>query len=71
MVAAGQIDIVIDPGLKIFDYAALIPIIEEAGGVVSDWEGNKLELKNNARMLACSSEEVWRAAIEVINSKSV
>ncbi len=69
MLATGFIDLVIDPGLKIYDYAALIPIIEMAGGFVSDWQGNKLELKSGARMLAAGSKEIQQQALEVINSK--
>jgi histidinol phosphatase-like enzyme (inositol monophosphatase family) len=39
MVAAGHIDLVIESGLKPYDILALIPIIEGAGGVVTDWRG--------------------------------
>jgi histidinol phosphatase-like enzyme (inositol monophosphatase family) len=39
MVALGQVDIQIDPILKIWDAAAVQPIIEEAGGQFSDWSG--------------------------------
>ena len=39
MLAAGHIDLVIEAGLKTYDIAALIPIIEGAGGVVTTWDG--------------------------------
>ena len=39
MVAAGHADIVVEAGLKPYDIVALIPIIEGAGGRVTDWEG--------------------------------
>jgi myo-inositol-1(or 4)-monophosphatase len=39
MLAAGQIDLALDAGLKPYDIAALIPIIEGAGGVVATWDG--------------------------------
>ncbi len=39
MLAMGQIDIVIESGLKPYDIVALIPIIEGAGGVVTTWTG--------------------------------
>ena len=39
MVAAGNIDVVIEASLKSFDIAALIPIIERAGGKVTTWSG--------------------------------
>lgn len=37
--AAGHVDLVIESGLKPYDVAALIPIIEGAGGVISTWGG--------------------------------
>ena len=40
MVAAGNIDIVVESGLKPFDIVALIPIIEQAGGIVTGWNGS-------------------------------
>jgi histidinol phosphatase-like enzyme (inositol monophosphatase family) len=39
MLAAGHVDCVIEAGLKTYDIAPLIPIIEGAGGVVTDWSG--------------------------------
>ncbi len=39
MVAHGLVDLVIEAGLEPYDVAALIPIIEAAGGVISDWRG--------------------------------
>jgi len=40
MLAAGHIDAVIERDLKLWDVQALIPIIEGAGGVITDWQGN-------------------------------
>src|SRR5690606_17590513 len=40
MVATGRADLMIDPQMSLWDAAALQPIIEEAGGVFCDWEGN-------------------------------
>lgn len=39
MLAMGQIDHVLETGLKLVDYVPLIPIIEGAGGVITDWSG--------------------------------
>lgn len=43
MLAAGQIDLVVESGLLPYDIVALIPIIEQAGGVVTDWDGGPAE----------------------------
>jgi histidinol phosphatase-like enzyme (inositol monophosphatase family) len=42
MVALGTLDLVVEPGLKPWDIEAAIPVIEAAGGVVTDWRGEPL-----------------------------
>ena len=64
--ASGFVDIVIDPGLKVYDYAALVPIIEMAGGVITDWEGNDLELKSGVRVIAAANKELHAKALQII-----
>lgn len=43
LLANGHLDIVCEAGLKLFDYAALVPVVEGAGGTMSDWQGNPLD----------------------------
>ena len=43
MVALGRIDLVIESGLKPWDYEPLIPVIEGAGGKVSNWRGEAVD----------------------------
>jgi myo-inositol-1(or 4)-monophosphatase len=42
MIALGHIDLVIESGLKAWDVCALMPVIEGAGGVVTDWRGKRV-----------------------------
>jgi histidinol phosphatase-like enzyme (inositol monophosphatase family) len=39
MVALGRIDMVAETGLKVWDWSALVPVVEAAGGLVTDWTG--------------------------------
>jgi fructose-1,6-bisphosphatase/inositol monophosphatase family enzyme len=39
MLAAGRIDLVAESGLKVWDWSALVPVIEAAGGEVTNWRG--------------------------------
>jgi fructose-1,6-bisphosphatase/inositol monophosphatase family enzyme len=64
--ASGFVDIVIDPGLKVYDYAALVPIIEMAGGVVTDWKGNDLKLKSNVHLVACANQELHEKVLKIL-----
>jgi histidinol phosphatase-like enzyme (inositol monophosphatase family) len=64
MVAAGQVDIVADPGLQSYDIAALIPLIEQAGGVVTTFDGGPAE--NGGDILAAATPELHAAARELL-----
>jgi histidinol phosphatase-like enzyme (inositol monophosphatase family) len=62
MLAAGQVDLVIESGLKPYDIVALIPIIEGAGGVITTWDGQSA--KNGGRILAAATPALHRLAME-------
>ncbi|WOL01230.1 hypothetical protein Cni_G09944 [Canna indica] len=42
LLASGFVDLVIESGLKPYDFLSLVPVIEGAGGSITDWEGQKL-----------------------------
>jgi fructose-1,6-bisphosphatase/inositol monophosphatase family enzyme len=52
LVASGHIDIVIESGLKIYDFAALVPIVEGAGGTMCDWAGDPLNAESAGDVIA-------------------
>jgi histidinol phosphatase-like enzyme (inositol monophosphatase family) len=64
LLALGQIDLVVEAGLKPFDILPLIPIIERAGGVVSSWEGG--DPREGGRILAAGDPRLHAAAVEVL-----
>jgi histidinol phosphatase-like enzyme (inositol monophosphatase family) len=64
MIAAGQVDVVADPGLKSYDIAALIPIIEQAGGVVTTFDGGRAE--GGGDIIAAATPELHAAALAVL-----
>jgi inositol-phosphate phosphatase / L-galactose 1-phosphate phosphatase / histidinol-phosphatase len=53
LLAAGFIDLVVEAGLKPYDYAALVPVIVGAGGSMTDWQGRPLSLASDGHVLAC------------------
>ncbi|MDX1604797.1 MAG: inositol monophosphatase family protein, partial [Candidatus Competibacterales bacterium] len=63
LLAAGFIDLVAEADLKPYDYLAQIPIIEGAGGVISDWQGRPLGLESDGRVLAAATPELHREAL--------
>lgn len=52
LLASGYIDIVAESGLKLHDYAALVPVVEGAGGLMSDWQGHPLDMHSDGSVLA-------------------
>jgi myo-inositol-1(or 4)-monophosphatase len=64
MVAAGHLDMSLDPNTQIYDVAALIPIIRGAGGHVGSWSGNNPE--QGGDILAASSQELFEAAVRAM-----
>jgi histidinol phosphatase-like enzyme (inositol monophosphatase family) len=59
--AAGTIDMVAETGLKSHDVCALIPVIEGAGGVVTDWRGNKPKL--GGQIVAAANRKILDEAL--------
>ncbi|MCJ2089955.1 histidinol-phosphatase [Methylobacterium sp. E-005] len=65
MLAAGQIDLVVEAGLKPYDIVALIPIIEGAGGRVTAWDGGSAA--GGGRVVAAGDPRLHAAALRVLN----
>ncbi|CAN5639345.1 histidinol-phosphatase [soil metagenome] len=51
-VASGWLDIVVEAGLKIHDFAALVPVVEGAGGRMCDWQGDPLTADSIGEVIA-------------------
>ena len=66
LVAIGQIDVVAEATMKIWDWAALTPIIEGAGGRLTDWSGRKLEAGGDGRALAVGDPGLLEQAIALL-----
>lgn len=65
LLAMGHIDLVVEAGLKPFDIIPLIPIIERAGGIVTNWEGG--DPRGGGRILAAGDPRVHAAALKVLS----
>lgn len=65
MLAAGQVDLVVEAGLKPYDICALIPIIEGAGGRVTSWDGGSAA--KGGRVIAAGDPRLHEAALKLLN----
>ncbi len=55
LLASGHCELVCEASLKPYDYCALIPIVEGAGGAISDWHGNTLDINSCGEVLAAAN----------------
>ena len=52
LLASGHVDIVVEAGLKLHDFAALVPVVEGAGGRMCDWSGDPLTADSDGKVIA-------------------
>jgi len=58
LLASGHVDAVVEMSLEPYDYLALVPVIEGAGGVITDWQGHALHQNSDGRVIAAASPEL-------------
>lgn len=66
MLAAGNVDLVVEAGLQPYDIMALIPIIEAAGGMVTEWNGGPAE--DGGGIVAAATPDLHAAAMEALHA---
>ena len=65
LLAAGQIDLVIEAGLHAYDVQAPIAVIEAAGGIVTDWQGGPAH--DGGRVLAAANPVIHAQALDLLD----
>ena len=66
MLASGHVDLVIEAGLKLYDFAALVPVVEGAGGRMCDWHGARLDSGSDGRVIAAGDPELIEAVLDAL-----
>jgi myo-inositol-1(or 4)-monophosphatase len=69
LLALGLIDLIAETTYRIWDWAALVPIIEGAGGVITDWSGQPLRPGADGSVLAAGDAALHEAARAVLNEQ--
>ncbi len=64
LLAAGQVDLVIEAGLNPYDIQAPIAVIQAAGGIVTDWQGGPAH--DGGRALAAANAEIHAEALAIL-----
>lgn len=68
LIASGFMDIAVEASLKPYDFAALIPVIEGAGGKICDWQGKPLTLQSSGEVIALGDPALWPAAQKLLQN---
>lgn len=68
LLASGRTDAAFDTRLKLWDFAPFRPIIEGAGGVVTDWEGRPLDHKTGKRIMAAGDPARHREMLHLVEN---
>ncbi|HEX6111311.1 MAG TPA: histidinol-phosphatase [Geminicoccaceae bacterium] len=66
LLAMGSIDLIVEADLDVHDFMALIPVIEGAGGVVTDWQGAALTPTSDGRIVAAGDAKVHEHALKLL-----
>lgn len=66
LLAAGHIDLVIEADLKPYDVGGLIPVIEQAGGIITTWQGGPAE--KGGDIIAAGSRAVYEEAMALLKA---
>ena len=64
MLASGFVDLVVEAGLEAYDIQALIPIVEGAGGVITDWRGASAQ--NGGTVAACGDPQMHADLLDLL-----
>lgn len=68
LLASGHLDMTLEACLSPYDFAALVPIIEGAGGKICDWDGAPLTLKSDGRVVALGDAKLWAEVSSKLNA---
>ncbi|TCS65035.1 histidinol-phosphatase [Varunaivibrio sulfuroxidans] len=66
LLANGTVDVVCEAMLQPYDYCALVPVIDGAGGRVTDWSGSPLTIASDGRVLAAGDARIHEIGLSVL-----
>jgi histidinol phosphatase-like enzyme (inositol monophosphatase family) len=66
LLAMGHVDLVVDYDLQPYDYLTVSLLVEEAGGVMTDWRGGRLAMGTNVATVAAATPDLHAAALDLL-----
>jgi len=68
LVASGHIDAVVDYDLQPYDFLAVAPLIEAAGGLMTDWQGQALTVESDGAVVSAATPELHAELLDVLKT---
>lgn len=66
--ASGSLDLVVEAGLALHDFAALVPVVEGAGGRCVDWSGEPLRAGSDGGVVACADPRLLEPVLALLRA---
>lgn len=67
LLASGYLDAVVETSLQPYDYLQVVPVVEAAGGTMTDWSGAPLSLRSDGRVIAAASPALHDELMRLVN----
>lgn len=67
LVASGHLDMTIEAGMQTYDFMALVPVVQGAGGMITDWAGQPLGLQSDGSVLAVGDARVHAETVALLS----
>jgi inositol-phosphate phosphatase / L-galactose 1-phosphate phosphatase / histidinol-phosphatase len=66
LLAMGLVDLVVEADLSAYDYCAQVPLITQAGGIITDWQGAALGLDSDGRVIAAGDANLHQQLVKLL-----
>jgi histidinol phosphatase-like enzyme (inositol monophosphatase family) len=68
LLASGHTDIVMESDMNPYDFLARVPIVEGAGGCISDWQGKPLDFFSDKQVLASANSVLHKKSLTLLST---
>ena len=68
LLASGHVDLVVEASLKLYDFAALVPVVKGAGGLITDWRGKELDMNSDGSVLAAGDAKSHAESMRILDT---
>lgn len=71
LLATGCVEAIVESDLKVWDFAALVPVVEGAGGKMTDWYGNELSMESEGSVVAAATEDMHMELVGLLSGEEM